>query len=81
MVCYGISGVVNLHVLLYPLTPKDICEEIHCIKYAIFLFMKLISQCGAAVANLSQEWRFPDTTGHKQVWMLAIQDAIAEWGM
>ena len=55
MVCYGISGVVNLHVLLYPLTPKDICEEIHCIKYAIFLFMKLISQCGAAVANLSQE--------------------------
>ena len=43
--------------------------------------MKLISQCGAAVANLSPEWRFSDKTEHKQVWMLAIQDAIAEWGM
>ena len=55
MVCYGISGVVNLHVSLYPLMPKDICEEIHCTKYAIFLSMKLVSQCGAAAANLSQE--------------------------
>ena len=58
MVCSGIlvfSGVVNLHVSLYPLMPKDICEEIHCTKYAIFLSMKLVSQCGAAAANLSQE--------------------------